>query len=46
MHAVREQRRGERVAGVAFVADAVAGEGERAPPVDAAALLQPMRLPP
>ena len=37
MHAVREQRRGERVAGIAFVADAVVSEAQRAPPVDAAA---------
>ena len=43
--AVGQQSRSERVAGIAFVADAVVSEGERAPPVDAAAAVQPMRLP-
>src|SRR5690606_6421529 len=44
MQPVREQRRGERVAGIAVVARAVVGEGQRAPPVDAAAALEAMRL--
>ena len=43
--AVGQQSRSERVAGIAFVADAVVSEGERAPPVDAAAAVQPMPLP-
>ena len=41
MHAVGEQRRGQRVAGEALVGRAVEAEPERARPVDASALRRP-----
>ena len=42
-HPVGEQRRGQRVAGMAGIAPAVEAEGERARPVDPAAGRQPAR---
>ena len=44
VHAVRQQRRGQRVAGIALVALAVEGEGERPAAVDLAAGGQAMAL--
>ena len=44
MDAVRQQRRSERVAGVALVAGAVEGEMQRLPPIDPAAAVQAVRL--
>ena len=44
MDAIRQQRRSERVAGVALVAGAVEGEMQRLPPIDPTPAVQAVRL--